>query len=310
MDELRRIDLNLLLALHALLTERHVTRAAVRLHKSQPAVSHSLAQLRERFSDQLLIRRDGYMALTAKAQALIRPLEAALLSLNGLLGEDDFAPATARARLRLSLSDYAAKTIFPSVVRRVRTEAPGIELAISQASREAMHAQLSDGELDLALGIFPSPPEEILVEDLFPDRFVCVADVSALPADGQLSFEDWLARPHVMLALRPDANDEIEKTLGAKGLRRHIALALPHWTAAVQMLEGTDLILTIAKRALIGVEQYPTLRCFDPPLILPEIAYQQAWHVRKDQDPALRWLRRCFVEAGQLMNTGGPSMAT
>ncbi|MFJ4194156.1 LysR family transcriptional regulator [Pseudomonas sp. NPDC089534] len=299
MDDLRRIDLNLLLTLHALLTERHVTRAAVRLHKSQPAVSHSLAQLRVHFNDKLLIRRDGYMALTAKAQALIRPLEASLMGLNSLLAEADFDPAIASARLRLSLSDYAAKTVFPSVVRRVRAEAPGIELAVSQASRETMHAQLIDGELDLALGIFPKTPEEIMVEDLFPDQFVCVADESALPADGMMSLEEWLHRPHVMLALRPDANDEIERTLSAMGLRRNIVLALPHWTAAVELIEGTDLILTIAEKALGSMGRFPNLRRFEPPLTLPKIAYQQAWHVRKDGDPALGWLRKCFVEAHQ-----------
>ncbi|QXG49479.1 LysR family transcriptional regulator [Pseudomonas viridiflava] len=299
MDELRRIDLNLLLTLHALLTERHVTRAAVRLHKSQPAVSHSLAQLRVHFNDQLLIRRDGYMALTAKAQALVLPLESSLLGLNSLLGEADFDPATARARLRLSLSDYAAKTVFPAVLRMVREQAPGIALAISQASRETMHAQLADGELDLALGIFPEPPEEVLVEELFTDEFISVADQSVLPEDGILTLEDWLQRPHVMLALRPDANDEIEKALSSKGLRRNIAVAMPHWTLAADLIADTDLVLTIAKRALVNLERFPNLRCFKPPIDLPTITYQQAWHMRKGEDAALKWLRRCFVEASQ-----------
>lgn len=246
------------------------------------------------------------MALTAKAQGLIKPLEAALLGLNNLLGEADFSPSTARARLRLSLSDYAAKTVFPSVVQRVRSEAPGIELAVSQASRETMHAQLADGELDLALGIFPEPPEDVLVEDLFPDHFVCVADKSALAEGEELSLDEWLHRPHVMLALRPDANDEIEKTLGGMGLRRNIALALPHWITAMELIGGTDLILTIANRALVGIERFPNLHCFLPPLELPEIAYQQAWHVRKDEDPALQWVRKCFVEAGQSIQASMP----
>lgn len=86
MNELRRIDLNLLLTLHALLTEKHVTRAAQRLHKSQPAVSHALAQLRVQFEDPLLVRRGGKMVLTARAKALMQPLHDALTSLNGLLG--------------------------------------------------------------------------------------------------------------------------------------------------------------------------------------------------------------------------------
>lgn len=291
MDELRRIDLNLLLALHALLAERHVTRAALRLHKSQPAVSHSLAQLRELFDDPLLVRKGGSMALSARAQMLIQPLENALHGLNALLEAPIFDPALARGRFRLSLSDYAAHIVLPELMRRVRQEAPGIDLAISQASREVMLAQLADGELDLALGIFPQAPDEIRLQDLFKERFISLADEAVLPSKGNMELQDWLSRPHVMLALRPDAADEIEKALAARGLKRHIALALPHWGAAVSVITGTDLILTVASRAAKGREQYKTLREFAPPLELPEFSYQQAWHIRREADPAHQWLR-------------------
>lgn len=294
MDELRRIDLNLLMALHALLTEKHVTRAALRLHKSQPAVSHALAQLRAHFDDPLLVRRDGGMALTARAQALEQPLNDALNRLNALLGAPEFDPSQARRRFRLSLSDYAARTVLPPLVRHVRQFAPGLDLAISQASRDAMLAQLADGELDLALGIFPDAPESIQVQDLFPEHFICLADKGVLPPKGDLSLDEWLQRPHIMLALRPDANDEIERALAALGLRRHIALALPHWSAAVELLAGTDLILTVASRAVGPMRQYKALRQFKPPLNLPRFAYQQAWHVRREGDPAHRWLRQAI----------------
>src|SRR5690606_33215975 len=136
MDELRRIDLNLLLTLHALLAEKHVTRAALRLHKSQPAVSHSLAQLRSHFDDPLLVRRDARLALTARAQALVQPLQEALSSLNALLAAPQFDPAVVRGRFRLALSDYAARILLPPLVRHLRQHAPGLDLAISQASRE------------------------------------------------------------------------------------------------------------------------------------------------------------------------------
>lgn len=292
MDELRRIDLNLLLTLHALLTEKHVTRASLRLHKSQPAVSHALAQLRDHFDDPLLVRREGRMALTARAQALMPPLTEALTSLNGLLGAPEFDPSRAQRRFRLSLSDYASRIVLPPLVRYLRQHAPGIDLAISQASRDAMLVQLSDGELDLALGIFPDVPESVRVEDLFQEGFVSLADRAALPATGSLSLAEWLKRPHVMLALRPDANDEIERALSALGLKRHIAVALPHWSAAVELLTGTDLVLTVASRAVGPLRPHKSLRRFDPPLDLPQFAYQQAWHVRRERDPAHAWLRQ------------------
>jgi len=299
MDELRRIDLNMLVTLHALLAEKHVTRAAVRLHKSQPAVSHALALLRAHFDDPLLIRRNGAMVLTARAHALAQPLQDALGNLNALLGTASFEPSTAKGRFRLSLSDYAARIFLPALTRKVRHEAPGIDLAISQASREMMISQLLDGELDLALGIFPEVPAAIAIQDLFSEGFVSVANKEVLPAKGGLSLSDWLSRPHVMLALRPDANDEIEQALAARGLKRRIALALPHWSAAVEVLAGTDLILTVASRAVGPLRHHRSLRQFEPPLEIPRFAYQQAWHIRKEGDAAHRWLREAVFSCAQ-----------
>ena len=299
MDELRKIDLNLLLALHALLSERHVTRAALRLHRSQPAVSHALAQLRAHFDDPLLIRQNGQMALSARAQALAKPLQDALGSLNGLLATPRFDPALAQRRFRLSLSDYSSRIILPPLVRYLRRVAPGVDLAISQASRETMLAQLLDGELDLALGIFPELPPAITAQTLFEDSFISVADRQVLPAKGGLALDDWLARPHVLMAMRPDAHDEIERALAERGLRRRIALALPHWSAAVEVLAGTDLVLTVARRAVGPLRPYKTLRAFTPPLPIPALAYQQAWHRRKDSDPGHRWLREAVWVCSQ-----------
>ncbi|PYB88153.1 LysR family transcriptional regulator [Pseudomonas fulva] len=299
MDQLRRIDLNLLLALHALLTERHVTRAAIRLHRSQPAVSHALAQLREHFDDPLLVRQGGKMMLTPRAQALAQPLEHALADLEGLLSTPQFDATQARRCFRLSLSDYAARIILPPLLRHVRRVAPGIDLAVSQASREAMVAQMLDGELDLALGVFPELPQGIIAQSLFDDRFVSVADQQTLPATGELSLSQWLARPHVLVATRPDAFDEIDRTLASQGHRRHIALALPHWSAAVQVLKDTDLILTVARRAVAPLPAHAGVREFIPPVPLDCIDYRQAWHSRKDGDAGHRWLRETVLTCCQ-----------
>jgi len=299
MDELRKIDLNLLLALHALLSEKHVTRAALRLHRSQPAVSHALAQLRKHFDDPLLVRQGSSMALTTRAQALAQPLQDALGNLNNLLTAPQFEPAMAQRRFRLSLSDYSSRIILPPLLRHLRQVAPGIDLAVSQASRETMLAQLLDGELDLAMGLFPDLPQDITAQPLFADSFISVADRQVLPASGGLALDDWLARPHVLMAMRPDAFDEIERVLAAQGLRRRIALALPHWSAAVEVLAGTDLVLTVASRAVGSLRQHPTLRQFTPPLAIPSFDYQQAWHSRKDSDPGHRWLRETLWACSQ-----------
>lgn len=302
MDELRRIDLNLLLTLHALLTEKHVTRAAVRLHRSQPAVSHALAQLRTHFNDPLLVRQAGRMALTARAQSLLPTLNSALAELNDLLGAAEFDPATLRRTFRVAMSDYAARIVLPELVRHLRKTAPGVNLAISQASRELMLAQLAEGELDLALGVFPDAEDAIQQQALFSEHFICMADRDTLPAGRALTLDEWLGRPHVMLAMKPDARDEIERVLAAKGLQRRICMALPHWSAAVNLLPGTDLVLTVASRS-VSAQRYPSSLChFTPPLALPEFTYHQAWHGRKERDPAHRWLRNALRACCSAMN--------
>lgn len=296
MDDLRRIDLNLLMTLHALLEEEHVTRAAVRLNKSQPAVSHALSQLRAHFDDQLLIRREGKLAMTAKARRLQRPLRDALLQLNGLMSNDGFDPVTAKRQFRLGMSDYAARTILPSLVRLLRVEAPGIDLGIVQGtSRESMIAQLVDGDLDLAMGIFPDTPPDIHVQGLFEDQFICVADSNVVPQGKSLTFEDWLSRPHVMLALRPDAIDEIDLVLARKHVARRNALAMPHWSAAIDLLVGTDLVLTVASRAVSNAR--PGLTVFSPPLEIPPFTYHCAWHARRDGDFGHGWLRQVIARS-------------
>jgi len=291
MDDLRRIDLNLLLTLHALLAERHVSRAAVRLHRSQPAVSHALGQLRTIFDDPLLVRRDGALCLTARAQELQRPLDDALAQLQGLLHAPAFDARRAKRTFRLALSDYGARVALPALTRCLRDQAPGVDLAISQTSREAMVTQLLDGEIDLALGVFHDLPDELQAQTLFDESFVCVADRATLPARGALTLDAWLARPHVLVAMRPDTVNEIDLALADLGQTRRIAVAMPHWSVATELIAGTDLVLTVAERAVAHLRHDRQLRRFPPPFPIPPFAFQAVWHTRRDVDPAHRWLR-------------------
>ncbi|MGO3870870.1 MAG: LysR family transcriptional regulator [Alcaligenes sp.] len=295
MDELRRIDLNLLLSLHALLTEQHVTRAAHRLHKSQPAVSHALAHLRQVFNDPLLIRRGARLEPTALALQLQRPLEQALLQLNGLLDAGGFDPASEQREFRLAMSDYGAQIVLPPLMRSLRRQAPGIFLAVSQASREGMLAQLQDGETDVALGVFSEIPADLQAQTLFEEHLICIADRASLATPSGPGLEEWLQRPHVLVSMRPGGESEVDNVLGRMGLKRQIALSLPHWSAAAQVLAGTDLILTVSSRSAEPLREHPQLVFFQPPLPIPSVLFQQVWHSRRQADPAHAWLR------GQLM---------
>lgn len=296
MNKLRRIDLNLLVTLHALLVEKHVSRAALRLHKSQPAVSHALAHLRTIFDDPLLVRRAGKLELTSRASELILPLTDVLEQLGALIETPEFNPLSAKRVFRLAMSDYGARVFMPSLVRSLRVLAPGIELEVSQGSREAMMADVFDGEADMAFGVFPDKvPEALRMHTLFVESFACLADKKTLPETGILDKDSWLARPHILVAMKSGANNEIERALSGAGLSRHVVMTLPHWGIANQLVAGTDLILTAARRSFDMTDSNSQVKIFEPPFSIESFDFKLLWHQRREGDAAHNWLRQLII---------------
>lgn len=289
-NNLRGVDLNLLVVLDVLLTERHVSRAAVRLNMSQPAVSHALARLRELLGDPLLIRQGAGLAPTIKAMEIMKPLAQVLSGVRSVLGPQGFDPATTQHRFHLAMSDYGGSILLPELVRDLRRSAPGIDLAVSQFSRESMVARILDGEIDLGFGVFPHLPAQIAADILIQDEYVCLLDRRSLKGP-TLDVETYFERPHALVAVRGDAPTEIEESLKSAGHTRHIAVVVPHWGVAPQLIAGTDLILTIARGGLADLLLDENLIVLPVPVVLPPIPFVQIWHKRRESDPAHRWLR-------------------
>lgn len=287
-NNLRAVDLNLLVVLDALLHERHLTRAAARLPMSQPAVSHALARLRSLLGDPLFHRTRGGLRPTPHALALEAPLRDVLAQVRRLLAGAVFDPAASRRAFRLAMSDYGASVVLPPLLRRLRQDAPGIDLEISYTSRGGMIAGVADGQLDLALAVFGETPAEIRRAVLFQEPFVCVTD-AANPLD-PLTLQAYLARPHVLVAASQDQRSgEVDAALARIGQTRRVALRLPHWTAAPAVLAGTDLVLTVARRTVDPAP--PGLAVGPVPFQVDPLGFEMLWHERADADAGLRWLR-------------------
>ena len=295
MNSLAAIDLNLLVVLDALLDERHVSRAAIRLNKSQPAVSHALSRLRLLLDDPLLVRHGGGLQLTARAREIAPQLAEALDRMRNLLTPAGFDPASGRRTFRLAISDYGAAVLLPRLIPLLRSQAPGIDLVVSQASREAMAAQVLDGEIDFAFGVFPDLDESMRTLPLFEERYACLADARALGSGTRMDIPTYLAHPHALVALRADVESEVDAALAVAGHKRRIGLVLPHWGVAPSLVAGTDLILTVARRILPETQQADGLVVFDPPFPIPPFAFEQIWHKRRDGDAAHKWLRELIL---------------
>lgn len=296
-NTLRGIDLNLLVVLDALLAERHVSRTASRLNMSQPAVSHALGRLRHLFGDPLLIRRGGHLVPSARALEIAPALSDALRQVRDVLGPARFDPATEKRTFRLAMSDYGSAVILPGLLKKLRLEAPGIGIVITQSSREAMLGLVLDGECDLALGVFPDLPARVEADPLFVEHFACLADREGLEGHDHLDLAAYLARPHMLVAMKDEANSEIDAALRAMGHARRIAVTLPHWGNAPRLIPGTDLVLTVARKALAHWERDPALAVFAPPFPIPPFSFVQVWHERRGGDPTHAWLRAAVANA-------------
>jgi DNA-binding transcriptional LysR family regulator len=293
-------DLNLLLALDALLSERSVTRASARIGVTQSAASHALARLRRLTGDELLVRgRDG-MVPTIRAEAMREPLRRALEDIRGTLSpQPAFDPKTARLRVYIGTTDYAELVLFPGVMARLGREAPGVELRVV-ALREEPGSDLASGKLDVAL--MPPIPNErgqgIRRQQILEERFVCVARREhPLAKKKALTLSGFAGASHALISPWGTEGGFVDDALARLGLQRRVTLALPHAMVAPHIVASSDLLLTMPERVARVLAPPLDLVLIEPPreLLLTGFTLDILWHERTHGDPARRWLRDVIV---------------
>lgn len=247
---LRSVDLNLLVALDALLEERHVTRAAARVGLSQPAMSNALARLRALFGDELLVRTRAGMEPTAKAVRLGEATRRALQGVQRVLEDGEaFRPATADRAFALRMSDVLTRLVLPAVAARLRAEAPGVALDVVHLPPARTVDALEAGEIDLAVSMGLRHGGSIASEAALPDRMVCLMRAGHPAAEAGLTLDGFLALGHVKVSISPtDARfvDDALARLG--GHRRRILVNLPHWLAVPEVVRASDLVAVMPER--------------------------------------------------------------
>lgn len=288
-SQLQRVDLNLLVALAALLDERHVSRAADRIGLSQPATSRALQRLRRTLDDELLVRtRDGYQ-LTPRATRIRRELAGILPRLEVLFGVEGFDPATATDSFRLMGTDFTTSVLGPGLSRRMFREAPGTSMMFAQW-HNGVFEDVSHGLVDLAF-VAVSVDPTLRSELLFEERFVCLMSATNPLADREtLTLDEFVDAAHVMVDVLQGEQSAVDRRLTELGRHRRAALSVPYHTAAVLAVPETHLVATLPARMTSTVDD-PTLRIVQAPPEIEPMSYLMTWHPRLDDDPAQRWLR-------------------
>lgn len=289
-NTLRRIDLNLLVTLQALLEEQNVTRAAERLHLAQPTVSVQLARLRHLFDDPLLLPGPRGMRATARADALREPLAEALAALQRAVAPvQAFDPAQAKQTWRIMASDFGETTIVLPALADLRVRAPGTRLAVVSLAPAQMVAQSERGEIDLALHITSDAPPSLHHRPLFQERYVLAGRRNHPRLKRRPTLKQFCALDHVIVS--PDGggfHGGTDSALAHVGARRNVVLSVPHFLFLRSVLLRTDLVAMMPSRL---VAQDPALKAVAAPIDVPGFEMVMLWHERVHRDPAHRWLR-------------------
>jgi DNA-binding transcriptional LysR family regulator len=288
---IRKLDLNLLRTLGVLLEERQVSRAATRLNLTQPAVSHALHRLRLHFDDPLFIRQGQSMVPTPRARELEGPLRQVLQAIDRLAGPAAFDPAAARGTLRIATTDYGLAVVLPGVLARLAEEAPHLAIASANITADSFD-HLKTGFLDLVLSGQESFGN-VEIETLFRERFVIVTHRRHPLVGRPVTLEDFIAYPHAMIDVVQSRLHGIDRRLERLGLKRRIALSLPHMLAAPFFAQATSLVMPVPERvAHLYAEQLDLVIHEAPAEVdIGRFDYVQAWHERRTNDPMHRWLR-------------------
>ncbi len=293
------IDLHLVKVLHTVISERSVSRAAMRLHSTQPMVSAQLKRLRALTGDPLLVRSGQGLAPTDAALAMLEPASRLLREAETLFAPQQrsgpFEPASAELTFRIAASDYLDPLFLPRIVELLKREAPLAQVELHPLSAEIDYRRkLASGEVDLVIGNWLKPPEELHLGRLMSDEVVCLVapDHPAARGGRGWTVERYLQSEHVApMAFHSGAPGVIDEHLSAQGLQRNLAVRSAHFSLIPLMVARSWLVLTTGRLFCSRYVDALDLRIVRCPVQFPPLTYYQLWHERTHAAPPLRWLR-------------------
>lgn len=300
--DIRKLDLNLLRALDALLDERSVTRAADRLALTQPAVTSMLNRLRESFDDPLFVRAQRGIVPTPRAEQLAVPIKQLLADVECMLQPQAFDPLTANMTVKLASTDYALRAIVVPFLSVLRQRAPNIRVSVLPIDDQGLQLQLDRGDIDLALVTTEATASGLRAKLLFDESYVCVMR-SDHPdaANDTLSLDRFCALDHVLVS--PSGGGFLgvtDEALKKVGRSRRVTVSVTSFLVLPEILMVSDLIAVVPRRLAV---RHDGLTLVEPPVEIPGFSKMLAWHERTHRDACYQWIRSLMVDTVNATNT-------
>ena len=298
----KRLDLNLLVTLEALLVEQNVTKAAARLHLSQPAVSAQLSRLRDVFDDPLLVPAQRGMTPTAKAVELLGPLRQALDQVRATVALQDFEPAKARLTVTIACTDYLQAAVMKPLAIQLRTKAPGVRVALRNLDMGQLEAQMARGDVDLALMTPVAAPPSLRTRHLFDERYVLIGRRNHPRLRDAITVAEFAQLEHVIVSLRGgDFETPVDNALAALGHKRQVVLSAASFLFVPEVVSQSDFVALVPERLVS--DRADKLQLLDPPFPVGGFAVGMVWHERNHGHSGQRWIREAIVS---LITRPGP----
>jgi DNA-binding transcriptional LysR family regulator len=275
--------------------------AAFRARRRGSASPSPRPVLRYLFKDELIARGPHGMQPTGRALSLHPAVQSVLAEIHSIVSTGHaFEPAKTSRTFRLSMSDAMSVEALPSIARRIRREAPNIDLTISTSGPQESCRRIADDEIDLAIGVIPHVPKDLASREFYRDTLICVADKrNKRLKKGRMDLQDYLDSPHVTVARDGDTGIQVDEILDSMAIPRRIAITVPHYLSVPSLIRGTDLVAHTRQRLISVFRMSSDLIVFPVPLPMkvPELEFIQVWHKRYEGDPGHRWLRDLVLDA-------------
>ena len=295
MKPLRQFDLNLLIIFEALISERHVSKAAEKVFLSQSAMSHALNRLRQQLDDPLLIRTENGLQPTPRALGMLPDVREALQLINRTIAPTaSFVAHTSDRTFSIACTDYFESVIFPDLLKHLQSIAPNITLEIEMIGEHASAARLENQQVDMVVGMDATQkiPAHLIVQQWRTEQFVCLVGKNNALVTESLSVEQFVTLAHVVFSdLTGDTTSTIDNWLSSQHLSRNAIARATNYMAAARIVSKTPAIITLPSHMAELFCQMLPVRMVTPPSTIPTIEMTTIHHPLFSNDPALKWLK-------------------